>query len=84
MDDSEPNNNNTHTTILWTKEQQQEGNTLQQRHGIKTSQFPLRHDTCHLLCSEQKLECCCTLNLGGHHDTFNSSSLYILHTESKI
>ena len=61
MDDSDSNSNNTHTNILQTTEQQQEGNTLHQRHGIKTSRFPLLRDVCHLLCTEQTLECCCTV-----------------------
>jgi hypothetical protein len=76
-----------HTTGgLQTTEQQQEGNTLHQRHGIKTSQFPLLLDICHLLCDEQikNSNVVVRLNLGANHYTFNSSSLYILYTESKI
>jgi hypothetical protein len=40
MNDSEPNNNSTHTNVLQTKEHKHEGYTVQQRHEIKTSQFP--------------------------------------------
>ena len=84
MNDAEPNNNNTHTTSLQTTEQQREENALHQRHEIKNSQFPLLHDICHLLCDEKNSNVVVRLNLDGHHDTFNSSSLYILYTESKI
>jgi hypothetical protein len=67
MDDSEQNNNCTQT-----KEQNQ-GHTVQQRHGIKTSQFALLHDICHLSCNEKNSNVVARLNLGGHHSTFNSS-----------
>jgi hypothetical protein len=32
MNDSEPNNNSTHTNVLQTKEHKHEGYTVQQRH----------------------------------------------------
>ena len=61
MDDSEPNNNSTHTNVLQTKGEKHEGHTVQQRHETKTRQCPLLHDICHLSCNEHKLECYCTV-----------------------
>ena len=83
MNDSEPNNNSTHTNVLQTKEHKHEGYTVQQRHEIKTSQSPPLHDACHLSCNEQNSNVVAPLYHGSHHDTFNSSSLYILYTEFK-
>ena len=72
MDDSEQNNNCTHEKYIQTKEQNQ-GHTVQQRHGINTSQFALLHDICHMSCNEKNSNGVARLNLGGHHSTFNSS-----------
>ena len=64
MDDSEPNNNSTHT-----KEHKHEGYTVQQKHEIKTSQYPPLHDICHLTCNEQNSNVVARLNLGGSPTT---------------
>jgi hypothetical protein len=83
MDDSEPNNNSTHIHVLQTKGEKHEGHTVQPRHETKTRQCPLLHDICHLSCNEQNSNVVAPLYRGAHHDTFNSSSLYILYTEFK-
>ena len=54
MDDMEPNNKNRDGNVLQTKEQKHEGQTLQQRHDIKTG-VPLLRGIFHLLCNEQKI-----------------------------
>jgi hypothetical protein len=60
MDDSQPNNKRRYGNVFQTKEKTHEGHTLQQRHAIK-NKCPLKNVICHLLCIQQKLECCCSV-----------------------
>jgi len=67
MDDSEPNNKN----VLQKKERKQEGHPVQQRHGIKTSfPFYMIYVTSRVMNKHSNIV---RLNIGGHHNTFNSS-----------
>jgi hypothetical protein len=79
MDDSEPSNNSTQTEMFKNKEQIHQRHTLQQRHGIQPVNFPLCviYVTCHVMNKHSNVVA--RLNLGGHHDTFNNSSLYIVY-----
>ena len=62
MNDSEPNNNSTHTKVLQTKEHKHEGYTVQQRHEIKTSQSPplpyMIYGTCRVMNNTRMLLHC--------------------------
>ena len=80
MDDSEPNNNSSLKEMFKDKRTNPPTTHTATKTWDKSSQFPLLRDICHLSCNEQNSNVVARLNLGGQHDTFNSSSLYIVHT----
>ena len=84
MEDLETNNKSTQTKIFYKQKNKSMNDTQSNKEmGYKPICFPFN-----MICATCRVmninwNATAQFNLDGHHDTFNSSSLYILYTESK-